>query len=185
MNWFQKRSIALIYQSLIFCAGAVLLALIFNAISPNGISLKTQIRSVQVRDQVLKIPIWAKAASDTEEAGFVFHPAQEIRLPAAFAAFQKGQAIFIDTRSTEKYLDGHIAGALSFPLEEREVFEFEELQLQRDQKIVTYCDGEACSQSIDLAMQLEEMGYFDIYFFLGGWLEWQKANYPIMKGERP
>ena len=175
----------LIFQTLIFCAGAVVLALIFNAISPNGISLKTQIRQVQVRDNVVKIPIWAEAAVPSEGEEFILHPAQEIRLPAAFAAFQKGQAIFIDTRSTEKYLEGHIAGALSFPLEEREAMEFVDLQLKQDQKIITYCDGEACSQSIDLAMQLEEMGYYDIYFFLGGWLEWQKANYPIMKGERP
>ena len=54
----------------------------------------------------------------------------------ARAAFEKGQAIIIDVRSTETYKAGHVKGALSIPVNEL-VARLQELP--RDKMIITYC----------------------------------------------
>jgi len=185
----KKVLIHLLVRSFLFMMVCVVVALLFNRISPHGLSLLTRYRTVVVKGEDVKIPLLAEAAASGRDASAVeapeSHPIAEISLQDAIKLFQAGGAIFIDTRSAEKYREGHISGALSFSIEEQELDEFAVLNLDYTQKIVTYCDGEVCSQSIDLALFLEEIGYYDVYYFLGGWQEWEAANYPIIRGNRP
>jgi len=52
------------------------------------------------------------------------------------AAFDNGEAVFLDVRSESSYATGHIPGALSIPLADLEM-RMEELD--PDQWIITYC----------------------------------------------
>jgi len=62
------------------------------------------------------------------------------RIPVeeAKAALDSGQAILIDVRSAEFYLESHAAGAISIPLENFEG-NIMSVQFPKDQWIITYC----------------------------------------------
>jgi len=62
------------------------------------------------------------------------------RIPVeeAKAALDSGQAILIDVRSAEFYLESHAAGAVSIPLENFEG-NIMSVQFPKDQWIITYC----------------------------------------------
>ena len=53
------------------------------------------------------------------------------------AAVDSGKAIIVDVRSTESYATGHIAGAISVPLDEFEN-NINNIALEKDQWIITY-----------------------------------------------
>jgi hypothetical protein len=61
-----------------------------------------------------------------------------ITVDEAKAAFDSGQAIIIDVRAPEAYANSHAEGAINIPLG---VFEsdIENIELEKDQWIVTYC----------------------------------------------
>src|SRR3990172_5530123 len=56
----------------------------------------------------------------------------------AKAALDRGEAIFVDVRSTEAYAEGHVADAISIPLGEFEN-NIANVPLDKDQWIITYC----------------------------------------------
>jgi len=61
---------------------------------------------------------------------------QRVTLEESKAAFDNGEAIFVDVRTTSAYQAGHIPGALSIPLAELPT-QIDELD--PDQWIITYC----------------------------------------------
>jgi len=62
------------------------------------------------------------------------------RIPVeqAKAAYDSGQAVIVDVRSTEEYLTGHAAGAVSIPLDRFEI-NIKTIPLEKNQWIITYC----------------------------------------------
>ena len=94
------------------------------------------------------------------------------------------QAIFLDARSPRDYAMGHILGAQNIPWQSFDeyidrIFD----KIPEDARIVTYCDGEHCSLSEDLAKELVSMGYKKVQVLLNGWTRWQEAGLPVEKGE--
>ena len=61
---------------------------------------------------------------------------QRISLEKSKAAFDSGEAVFVDVRSQSAYAAGHVPGALSIPLIE---FEPRISELDPNQWIITYC----------------------------------------------
>jgi len=61
-----------------------------------------------------------------------------ISVEQAKAAYDSGQAIIVDVRATESYLDGHAAGSVSIPLDRFEI-NINTVPLQKQEWIVTYC----------------------------------------------
>jgi len=172
-----------IFVCVIFC----LFALIFNWISPNGVNLITRYNEVIVKGNSLKIPIFMKesknSAEETAKLYEEFSPAREINLEQTLKCFGEGGTLFIDARAHEEYIKGHIPGAINIPIEEISISEIEINSLDVMKKIIIYCDSFDCTLSLDLAMQLEAMGFGNVHFFLGGWLEWIESNYQVSVGE--
>jgi len=175
-----------LYRSTLFILIAISVALIFNSISPRGIKLITPYRWVVVGDDIYKIPIFQPRKlmqkSIIETKG---HTPDEIDLKSAYRHYAEDNALFIDTRTLEKYRLGHIPRAISIPMETFDYATPILTNTPKDQKIITYCDGEICSQSIDMAVYLDELGFSDVYFFVGGWLQWQENGFPLTEGDRP
>jgi len=93
--------------------------------------------------------------------------------------FSKGEALFIDSRSRQEYISGHILGALNIPFEEsREKFKTTELGFLKGKTLVVYCSGGDCETSLSLAKLLYDQGLKDIKIFSGGWAEWSEAGLP-------
>jgi rhodanese-related sulfurtransferase len=93
--------------------------------------------------------------------------------------FNARAALFIDARHGYDYAEGRIRGAINLPLQD---FSPDHLLLSiipRQQPLVTYCDGEGCNSSIELARKLDSLGYKDVRIFFGGWNEWKAHNGPV------
>ncbi|MBU0713569.1 rhodanese-like domain-containing protein [bacterium] len=181
-----RRTISILKQSVPAVFVVSIFAVIFNGLSPNSVPLITPYRIVTIGDNLTKIPVFqTRDQMHTYELKNNLHPPEEIDLETAYKHFRNYTAIFIDTRSVEDYRSGHISRAVSIPLEaldfSREVLP----ELSRNERIIAYCDGEDCTQSIDLAVRLSEIGFNDVYFFFGGWTEWQNAGYPASIGDIP
>ncbi len=93
---------------------------------------------------------------------------------------EKG-VIVLDARSKEEYDQGHIPGAYSFGLNNFEKLFKERGEFLRLGKIIiTYCSGEYCNDSYDLAVKLAEKGIGEIFIFKGGMQIWEESGYPVI-----
>jgi len=94
-------------------------------------------------------------------------------------------AVFLDARSPEEYARGHISCAINVPWQGFEA-NMDRVWgvIPEDAWIVTYCDGETCSLSEDLARELIAMGYKQVKVLLNGWTRWTKAGLPVEKGDK-
>lgn len=107
-----------------------------------------------------------------------------IPLEQAAERFEKDFALFLDARPQSQYVEGHIRGALSLPWQETDRY-FMELadRLDNASMIITYCDGEQCNLSHELALFLKEMGFENVRVLVNGWTVWQEAGLPAAMGE--
>lgn len=106
----------------------------------------------------------------------------EIPFNEARQLFEKQAAIFLDARSLSQYKDGHISGALSLPWQDVENAFMNIVALLEDgSNIITYCDGESCELSHDLAIFLKDMGFADVRVLINGWTVWRNAGLPTQK----
>ncbi len=102
----------------------------------------------------------------------------EIPLNEARQLFEQQGAIFLDARTHSQYEVGHIRGALSMPWQDVEnAFVNIVAKLDDDSSIITYCDGESCELSHDLAMFLKDMGFADVRVLVNGWTVWRDAGF--------
>lgn len=106
-----------------------------------------------------------------------------LSLEEAWALCSDKKALFLDARSPEDYALGHIRCALNLPWEA-----FDEYinrlwdKIPDDAWIVTYCDGEHCSLSEDLAKELCSIGYEKVRVLPNGLKRWVEAGLPAEQG---
>jgi rhodanese-related sulfurtransferase len=108
----------------------------------------------------------------------------DISLEEAEKLFSSHAAVFIDARSLDDYLKGRIHGARSLPWQEVDsnfIGATEDIDLET--RIVTYCDGETCELSHDLALFLRDAGFANARVLVNGWTVWQQAGLPVESGE--
>ena len=109
----------------------------------------------------------------------------EISLADAVLLFESGKAVFVDAREAGEYEHGHIEGALSLdPLSFGQSFPALRELLEGATTIVTYCDGEYCELSRELAEQLESMGLQDVRVLKNGWTLWHDQGLPTATGSQ-
>ena len=152
---------------------AVVLGLVYNALSPRGINL------IREAPPFIRSNDSTRYSSSSSTARLTFINADE-----AVKIFQGGNGIFIDARHEDEFNEGHIKGAISLPLRTLETNPDLIKGLAKDTLIVTYCSGEQCALSIDLGERLAAMGFTNVKVFFSGWLEWQKRNLPTETGPR-
>lgn len=103
-----------------------------------------------------------------------------VSIEEARALFLTGGAIFLDARSSEDYQAGHIQGALNLPAQNFDEFYPGVLsEITPGSLIITYCDGETCELSKDLAFALSAKGYSHVRVLVNGWSSWRDANLPV------
>ncbi len=87
----------------------------------------------------------------------------------------QGLNIFVDARDDEHFAEGHIPGAIQcFPYESRRCLDQVKAAADGAEKVIVYCEGGDCEDSIFMSRELQEAGvpYEAIYLFEGGWKEW-------------
>ena len=102
---------------------------------------------------------------------------REISIDVAERLFSDS-VLFIDARAEENYLEGHIPNSICNDDFNSLVIQLEDL-VDYNSAFVVYCSDDDCGSSEDLAYQLQDQGFKNIYLFKGGWKQWTKNNLPI------
>jgi rhodanese-related sulfurtransferase len=106
-----------------------------------------------------------------------------VPLDEAEAVFFAHGAVFLDARSRELFEEGHIEGALNLPWDDFDQrFDGAMSGIPRETPIVTYCDGEGCGLSRELAVALLGKGYLNVRVLVNGWTLWQEKGLPTARG---
>ncbi|MGE4440193.1 MAG: rhodanese-like domain-containing protein [Desulfomicrobium sp.] len=109
----------------------------------------------------------------------------EISLTDAALLFESGKTVFIDAREAGEFALGHIEGAFSLdPMMFEQQFPELREHLEGAATIVTYCDGEFCELSHELAEQLRGMGLQDVRVLKNGWTLWREQGLPTAVGDQ-
>lgn len=104
----------------------------------------------------------------------------EISLSDAKALFKENKAVFLDARESDLFDEGHIKGARNLPWHGVDDY-FSEITKGMDLEtpVITYCDGESCELSHDLALFLKNMGFTHVKVLVNGWTIWQENQLPV------
>lgn len=149
-------------------AGALGVALLFNALSPRGIPLVGQ------WDTEVGV---VTPAPEEDEASATVQTVADAR-----SLWEKG-SVFLDARHGESYREGHIKGAVSLPVYDFDALFFDFIDAYPlETPLVTYCSGRLCDESHRLAAMLKEEGYADVRVFADGLPAWVAAGLPVEVG---
>jgi len=147
-------------------AFSLILALAVNRFSPSGIVLIGQ---------------WdpEKGVVMADSKRISITPAKEINNPLKLRRMIiEGRLVLIDARLRVDYNQGHLPGALSFPLHQfDENYESLSRVLKTDLPIVVYCSGVQCQDSHKFAGRLTAMGVKGVMVYSGGFEEWDQMGF--------
>jgi TolB-like protein/class 3 adenylate cyclase/rhodanese-related sulfurtransferase/Flp pilus assembly protein TadD len=102
----------------------------------------------------------------------------KVDAPTAKALLARGVP-FIDVRAPLDYKNGHIPGAVNLSLVTDLSKETLAKVVGKDTEVTFYCHGKHCPYSAYASAKAVAWGYKRIFYFAGGFPEWQDAGYPI------
>ncbi len=158
---FQLHLNEIVRQAFFILFLSVVMGLVVNMIRPDSIPI---------------IADWSTENRLTSESG------ETLIIPVllAKALFEKNEAVFMDARDKNQFELGHIKGAKNLPWHSVDDYFMNIVQdLPNDKVIITYCDGESCDLSHNLALFLKKMGFNHVKILINGWSVWQEMNLPI------
>lgn len=120
------------------------------------------------------------------------HPYQRMALAEARKLFEdpqtkQGLNVFVDARDDEHFAEGHIPGAIQcFPYEVQRCIDKVMAAAAGAEKVVVYCGGGDCEDSIFMCRELIDAGVPEeaVFLFEGGWKEWSAGSLPTETGSK-
>lgn len=101
---------------------------------------------------------------------------RQVDVARAKVMWDAGGTYFLDLREEREYRAGHVPGAINVPRGWLE-FRIEQIVPEHDADVVLYCrSGDRSSLG---TLTLGSMGYVNAVNMEGGWLAWDKADYPV------
>jgi rhodanese-related sulfurtransferase/DNA-binding transcriptional ArsR family regulator len=100
---------------------------------------------------------------------------EPVRMEELLARARSGRVVVLDTRPTREFLAGHIAGAISVPIDE---LERRLRQLPKGKEYVAYCRGPYCVYA-DRAVEVLRKHGRNARRLLDGFPEWKAAGLPV------
>ncbi len=151
-------------DSLLIVLAATSLALVTNALRPDGLPLLEAFRP--------------PAPEDAGDGGV-----PRISLEDAAGRFADGAAVFVDARPEADFRRGRIDGALHLPdaAFDDAIGPFFEA-VAPETPVIAYCDGATCPLAESVAKKLIEIGYADVSYLPDGWRQWREAGLPTAAG---
>jgi rhodanese-related sulfurtransferase len=89
--------------------------------------------------------------------------------------------VVIDSRKEEEYAKGHIEGAISLLDTDMDEEALATTVNGKETPLLFYCNGIRCLRSSNATQKALEWGYSNLYWFRGGWLEWQDKRLPMAR----
>ena len=155
-------------ELIIIIGFSVILAFAANYFSPNGIAIFGQwdtsqgVISARPKNDPVTVDVEIKNAKTAKNI------------------YDTKKAVFVDARSYETFIDGHIKNAVSIPTGEFVKFidDFK-TKYPSTTPLITYCSGRECNDSHELAQYLMVEGYINVKVFIDGYPEWERKGYPV------
>jgi rhodanese-related sulfurtransferase len=157
---------------------AVVTAVAYNSLSPNGIPWIGQWNMPKQGD----IPKGgSRAVVKSVDPSFsmeIFDPAVVEKI------IETKKRLLIDVRHRDFYDMGHLPGALSFPLADfdQDMDRFIET-IDRKHPLLVYCSGLECPDSHTFAKRLIQLNYSDVKIFSPGFNGWEADGRKIETNE--
>lgn len=113
---------------------------------------------------------------------------QDVSLAEAAELYDRRNAgeavVFIDARNDESYQAGHIPGAVQCDYYRIEYYLPQVMAaISPAEKIVVYCTGGDCEDSLLVCGELTNMVHREkLFLFRGGWTDWSAAKMPVATG---
>jgi 3-mercaptopyruvate sulfurtransferase SseA len=117
-----------------------------------------------------RAPAWYLSAEKLAEG--------EVNLPLIQEKW-KGDVLWIDARTEERYKVAHIPGALLLNEQsfDQQLFDLIETLQSNVKPVIVYCDAQKCEASKKVRIALtERVGLSDVWVLHGGWPAWQAAQ---------
>ena len=115
------------------------------------------------------------------KTGATVDTAKKISIPEANKLVREGKAVFVDVRSEEPFMLGHIKGAIGIPGSQL----LKRLrEIPPGKTIITYCACSAEQSSGRAVMDLNARGVKNAAALTGGWHSWQNAGLPTATGRK-
>jgi 3-mercaptopyruvate sulfurtransferase SseA len=108
---------------------------------------------------------------------------KRVTLTQAHQLYTNRKAIFLDAREQDRFMSGHIAGAIHLPYYERERWEPLLRTISKNSTIVAYCD-EDCDTASRLGEALTQLGFTKVLVMEDGYGTWENSGYPVAMGEQ-
>lgn len=114
----------------------------------------------------------ARVQTKALQAGLALAETDDVR---RFIA--EGSVLLFDARPMKDYDAGRLPGALPFPDSRRVEFypDYADL-LAPEQRVVVYCSGKTCDESLQLAFFLRSHGHTNLVLYVGGFTAWREAG---------
>jgi rhodanese-related sulfurtransferase len=89
------------------------------------------------------------------------------------------EAAFIDVRKDSDWDAGRVPGAIHLDI--KSVFNDENLSkdVEKNDPVVFYCNGESCMRSSDASKMAVDWGYSKVYYYRDGFPAWKSAGNPV------
>jgi rhodanese-related sulfurtransferase len=94
---------------------------------------------------------------------------------------EKEDLVIIDSRIKSDRNQGHITGSISLPDTETDCASLLTKIDRKSTPTVFYCNGPKCRRSDRAVVIARDCGYENIYWFRGGFEEWNNKNYLISR----
>ncbi|MCK4343164.1 MAG: rhodanese-like domain-containing protein [Phycisphaerae bacterium] len=98
-----------------------------------------------------------------------------------------GLHVFVDARADTPYQAGRIPGAVQCDYYRMDFYVGSVLEYAAGaEKVIVYCNGGECEDSLYVCGELlnAEVPWGNIYFFKGGWEDWERSGQPIETGPK-
>ena len=89
--------------------------------------------------------------------------------------------VIIDSRISDDRRQGYIEGSISLSDENTDCDSLSLYLQALKSPVIFYCNGPKCGRSARAVKIALACGYETVYWFRGGFEEWQAKNYPIIK----
>jgi rhodanese-related sulfurtransferase len=96
-----------------------------------------------------------------------------------------GTFVLVDALAPMVYAHSHLPGAINLPPSDIDPWMVAKRIPDRGAEIVVYCTNPGCTDSVDTARRLRELGYTNVRRYAGGKDEWREAGLPLERAGKP
>lgn len=89
------------------------------------------------------------------------------------------EAAFIDVRKNSDWEAGRIPSAIHLELKGNFTEATLADEIDKNENVVFYCNGEKCMRSSKAAKKAVDWGYTQVYYYRDGFPSWKAAGYPV------